>query len=412
MPFLNEAVIRAEYEALGDFDVVVPWPRKRPQFLHAFYRSRCLGAIKESLDADCYKVEAMTQRCKTLRLNGDWFRRHGLADAVDLAFANINTFQDFCRWGGTEAGGCVAETAGGQHRQSENNENGVLRLISAGVLEKIRETLIAQESAYQQQSAEEAFSSIWTHSSRVGRIAFHIAREEGFEKVPALLAGLLHDIGKFAHGTYHENETPEEENAARIAERLLAGTEYAKWIPVIQEAVLTTYLEGKATSDIGRAVYDADCLDKLGNMGVVQFFAKKALRRQFLDDEVLIKTSIELTYAHHAPDTLKTATGRALARERSTRTRRFYTELLAEWRQLGLGDFFVAEEEIAGIVCILVVPRTCRCGGRLAIESDIQDAVKCRSVVVTYRCAACNVERDFSFCLPNVKGLPLKTAGE
>jgi uncharacterized protein len=164
----------------------------------------------------------------------------------------------------------------------------------------------------------------------------------------------------------------------------------------------------KATSDIGRAVYDADCLDKLGNIGVVQFFAKKALRRQFLDDDVLIRTSIELTYAHHAPDTLKTATGRSLAHTRKIRTRRFYTGLLEEWKELGLGAFNILEEEIAGIVCIFVVPDSCACGGQLERESDIRDSLKCRSVVVNYLCRACGLEKEFSFCLPNVRGLPQK----
>jgi uncharacterized protein len=191
-------------------------------------------------------------------------------------------------------------------------------------------------------------------------------------------------------------------------EQILSETAYEKYIPQIKEAVLSTYLDADATSDIGRAVYDADCLDKLGNLGIAQFFAKRALRRQFLNDDVIIRASVELTYAHHSQNTLKTATGRALARERSTRTRRFYTELIEEWKQLGLGDFTILEEEIAGIVCILVVPCACACGGQLEITSDILDAVKCRSVIVTYRCGDCDVEREFSFCLPTVKGLPTK----
>ena len=408
MPFLNDAVIRAAFDALGEFDVVVPWPRKRPQFLHAIYRKRCLDAIKENLDADRYKIEDLTRRCNTLRLNGDWFQERGLAGAVDLAFANINTLQDYQRWGGPETGGCIAKKADCAHRPLEKIQNGALRQISGRVLEKIRKTLIEQETAYQQQPTDETYSSLWAHSSRVGRIAWRIASEEGFEKQPALLAGLLHDTGKFAYGTYHENDTPEEKNAALFVEKILSATAYEKWIPQVKEAILSTYLEAEATCAIGKAVYDADCLDKLGNMGVVQFFVKRALRREFLDDDVLIRASIELTYAHHAKDTLKTATGRALATERSIRTRRFYMELIEEWNQLGLGPLTICEEEIAGIDCILVVPCTCSCGGRLKIESDIQDAVKCRSLVVTYRCADCQVEREFSFCLPNVKGLPAK----
>ena len=89
------------------------------------------------------------------------------------------------------------------------------------------------------------------------------------------------------------------------------------------------------------------------------------MAQQFLDDTVLMRTSVELTYAHHAPTTLKTATGRALALERSRRTRRFYSELLEEWSTIGLGAFDIVEEEIAGVVCVLVVPRGCGCGGAM-----------------------------------------------
>ena len=222
----------------------------------------------------------------------------------------------------------------------------------------------------------------------------------------------MHDTGKFAHGRYHEDEVAEEERAVCFTERLLAGTVYEKWIPRINEAILSLYREDETVSDIGRMVYDADRLDKLGYMGVAQFFAKNALRRHFLDNDMMIRASIELTYAHHAPDTLKTAAGRALARERSSRTRGFYIGLLEEWTKLGLGDFNIREEDIEGIACVLVVPRACACGGRLDIESDIRESVKCRSAVVRYLCKACGLESEFSFCLPNVKGLPRRREGE
>ena len=143
-------------------------------------------------------------------------------------------------------------------------------------------------------------------------------------------------------------------------------------------------------------------------MIIAQFFAKKALRRQFLGEDVMIRASVELTYARHAPDTLKTATGRDLARERSIRTRRFYAELLDEWSQLGLGAFDIVTEDIAGVDCVLVAPAGCPCGGRLKRESDIRDTIKCRALVVAYRCNVCAAVSEFSFCLPNVKGLPRK----
>lgn len=281
-----------------------------------------------------------------------------------------------------------------------------LGCITPAVIHAVRQHLIKQETAYQHTTAGDAVSSLWAHSVRVGRIAQRLARAEGCDEEPALLAGLLHDTGKFAHGVYHANDVPEERNAARYAEKILSGTVHEKWIPIVTGAILSTYLEGETTSAIGRVVFDADSLDKLGNMGVAQFFAKKALRRQFLDEAVLIRASIELTYAHHAPDTLKTATGRYLAVKRCTRTRRFYAELLEEWQELGLGAFNVLEEDIAGIVCLLVIPCVCSCGGRLKLTSDIRDSVKCRSVVVQYRCSRCGFENEFSFCLPSMENLP------
>ncbi|MCF8050669.1 MAG: HD domain-containing protein [Desulfobacterales bacterium] len=373
--------------------------------MHAVYYKRCLPVIREKLQEDCYKIESVMQRCKTLRLDRDWFTRHGLAGGIDQAFTNINTIEDYGRWVGREKDPSP-EKSPPSISPKEGSGSGALHSISADVLQEIRRTLVEQETAYHQNEGIETYSSLWAHSSRVGRIARRIAVSEGWDPEPALLAGLLHDIGKFAHGIYHENDTPEEEHAGRFVARILSGTAYERWIPAVSQAIVSTYLEAEATSNLGRAVYDADSLDKLGAIGVVQFFVKRALRRQFLDDDVIIRASVELTYAHHAPDTLKTATGRALARERSVRTRQFYTELIEEWKQLGLGAFTVLEEEIAGIACIFLVPSACSCGGELSVDSDIQDAIKCRSAVVTYHCADCGVQSEFSFCMPNVKDLP------
>jgi uncharacterized protein len=281
-----------------------------------------------------------------------------------------------------------------------------LKTIVPDVLRTIRHTLIEQETLYQQRSTTGEYNSIWAHSVRVACIARRIAELEGWAETPALLAGLLHDAGKFAHGSYHANDTPEEEHAVRIVNQILTGTDYEKWLPTINEAILVSYLDGDTTSDIGRALYDADCLDKLGCLGVAQFFIKNALRQRFMDQELLIRSSIELTYAHHAPSMLKTASGRSLARHRGVKTQRFYRELLDEWREFGIGRFEILKEEIAGIVCVLVVPDECHCGGPLMHETDIRDALKCRSAVVSYHCTGCGSASTFSFCLPTLPGIP------
>ena len=394
MPFLDKELIRSQFREVDGFDIVVPYPQGKPEFLHAFYSKRCLPAIREVLEADFFKIGILADHCRTLRLDADWFAQQGLTERMELAFANINTLRDYRHWSG--------------RGQEEPEPAGGLNSIAPKVLQEIRETLIEQETAYQRSSAEEPFASLWAHSSRVGRIARHLAKAEGLDQEPALLAGLLHDTGKFAHGSYHEDDIPEERNAIEFVIRILAGTSYEKWIPVINQAIISMYLTDQATSELGRVVHDADNLDKLGCMGVAQFFTKNALRRRFLDDELLARASVELTYAHHATGRLKTAAGRSLAQERIIMTRRFFTELLDEWAQLGLGSFDILEEEIGGIVCLLVVPSACACGGRLQIDSDILDALKCRSVIVSYACAQCGVESQYSFCLPEVKDLPPK----
>ncbi len=406
MPFLKEEIIRAEYREFGEWDIVVPFPKGLPEFLHAFYHRRCLDAIRENIDAERFKIEELADRCRVRRLNEDWFVRKGLGKWVEEAFTNINTLRDYQRWQGRDEDAESPERTRGSKQAGATSGAGALGTLDPEVLQRIRQTLVDQETAYQVDSCRSECSSLWVHSSRVGRIAQRLAEAEGLNPEPALLAGLLHDIGKFADGIYHEDDVAEEEIAVRFTERLLSGTAYEEWITPINEGILSLYRQDAEANEIGRVVYDADRLDKLGYMGVAQFFAKNALRRHFLDNDMMVRASIELTYATHAPDTLKTAAGRALAEERSFRTRNFYTGLLEEWEKLGLGSFRILEESIEGIACVLVVPQACPCGGRLEIESDIRESVKCRSAVVRYACAGCGFEREFSFCLPNVKGLP------
>jgi uncharacterized protein len=404
MPFLNEKIIQEQFLEIEDYHMVVPSPRGVPQFLHAYYRRGCLPAIKRNLDAGCYKIESIEEHCRVLRLNKDWFTRHGFNGLTELAFANVNTLRDYEYLKKKHA------QSGWQGEQMEeeldalHEEPDILKRLQPKVLETIRKTLVEQESAYQKKFANAEFSSLWAHSERVGRIAYHLAEKEGGDATASLLAGLLHDIGKFFDGKHHEDDVPEEEVAAGLLEGLLSGTVYEDRIPAIQEAILSLYREESFANEIGCVVYDADRLDKLGYMGVAQFFAKNALRRRFLDKDLLLRASIELTYAHHAKDTFKTNAGRDLAVVRCEKTQNYYRGLLEEWETLGLGRFHVREEDIEGIVCVLVLPVSCVCGAHLHVESDIRESVKCRSVVVQYKCNKCQRKHEFSFCLPNIKG--------
>lgn len=404
MPFLSEDIIRAQLEELDAFDIVVPCPRGLPEFLHAYYRKRCLPVMEEHLRKGSFKIEAVAGHLRVRRLGREWFETRGLDWAAERAFVNINTPEDYRLWKD-----CAEdEDTGRASRSNGQVERDLLEVLGADLASSIRSCLVDRETAYQRAFADAQYASLWAHSVRVGRIARHLAEREGADPVSALLCGLLHDAGKFADGVYHRDGLAEEEAAAEAAARLLAGTTHEKRVGEIQRAVLSLYREDAEETDLGCILYDADRLDKMGCMGVAQFFAKNALRRRFLDNDLLLRASVELTYAHCAQDTLKTSAGRRLAAERSARTKRFYAELLSEWAHFGLGQFAVRQESIEGIECVLVVPETCPCGSGLSVESDIRESVKCRSAVVQYRCSSCGTEREFSFCLPNVAGLPRK----
>jgi molybdopterin-guanine dinucleotide biosynthesis protein A len=98
MPFLNERIIRAEFEELYGYDIVVPYPHGRPEFLHAYYRRSCLPAIKKSLDSGRFKIDLLHEYCTIRKLNDEWFAANNWIELMDKAFANINTPADYKRW--------------------------------------------------------------------------------------------------------------------------------------------------------------------------------------------------------------------------------------------------------------------------------------------------------------------------
>jgi len=275
--------------------------------------------------------------------------------------------------------------------------------IDAGVLTAIQEMLVQDESRYQREHGSGNLTSLWSHSVRVARIAHHLALKEAQDPVASILASLLHDAGKFHGGVYHQDDVAEEERAVIAAREILSGTPHAPLLPHLEDAVLSLYREDVEATGIGAVLHDADRLDKLGNMGIAQFFTKNALRGTFLDNRVMVKASIELTYAHHAPRTLKTETGQGLAHARSARVRSFFEGLLEEWKELDLGAFSIQDFDAEGILLVLVVPDTCSCTSKLTVDLDIRESLKCRSAVVAFGCKNCRAVNTFSFCLPCTK---------
>ncbi len=390
MPFVQEDIVRAEFEEIAGCDVLVPYPDGYPEFLHAFYRQSCMPIVKRHLDAGIYKIDSLHESCNIKHLKDDWFALHEFTDIAGMAFVNINKPTDYERW---------------RKGKDEQLTMAVPDLIEPALLAQIKRQLVENETLLQNESAG-VYDSLWHHSLRVAQIARFLASKDDTNQDAAFLAGLLHDLGKFAGGKYHVDNVAEEELAAQMTESLLKNTRQADLIPAIQEGLLSLYREDVEPGGVGRVLYDADRLDKLGNMGVAQFFAKNALRRKSLGNDLFLRASIELTYAHHAPHTLKTPTGRKLAETRAARVDLFYRGLMEEWQELGLGSYSIRMMDVGGVEFVLVFPEQCACGSRLDIHTDIKDSVKCRSAQVSYQCPNCNKLMDFSFCLPNIKGLP------
>jgi len=270
----------------------------------------------------------------------------------------------------------------------------------------IKERLTADESRYQRDAGATTFASLWSHSARVAHFAHHLAIKEGLDPTAAILAALIHDAGKFFGGNYHQDEEPEEKKAVIVAQEILRGSPYESQLPIINDAILSLYRDDRNPSGIGAILYDADRLDKLGYIGIAQFFSKHSLRGKFLDNDLMKKVCIELTYAHHAPLTLKTTTARKLASRRSERVRSFFMGLLEEWREMELGDFSIHDADVEGIKLVLVVPDYCHCGAGLKISTDVKEGIKCRAAIVEYRCPGCHEVSEFSFCLPVLSNFP------
>lgn len=390
MPFLDADIIRAELTEVGDHDMVIPYPRNLPEFLHGIYRARCLPTIRRNLDARRFKIDLLREDLDVRILDDHWFATQGFAHLTRRAFTNINTAEDYSAWMDQEPAPAPEDP---------------FTSIPQDLLESIRDTLIEDESRYQRQHGATEWSSLWSHSARVAAIAHTIARQEGLDTTSAVLASLLHDVGKFHGGRYHDDDTTEEQRSVDLATELLEDTPLSPCLPEVSRAILSLYRDDASPGDLGAVLHDADRLDKLGYAGVALFFTKNALRARFLDSQLMARASVELTYALHARRTLKTGTGRRLAVPRAARVRSYFEGLLDEWRELGLGTFRIRSADVEGVELLLVVPLSCSCGSPLELETDIKEGIKCRSAIVRYACPSCGRTTDFSFCLPVLRTL-------
>ncbi len=247
--------------------------------------------------------------------------------------------------------------------------------------------------------------TLWDHVRRVARLAVSLGREEGVDPEACRLAGLFHDAGKFAGGRYHDDDLPEEQRSVRALRELAAdhGLPAARVEPVA-EAILQLYRDDPEPTPLARVLFDADNLDKLGPLGVANFFAKAGLRGRAMSLDLLRATTVELTYARSAPDALYTAAGRRRAAVRGAQTEAYFAGLFEALRDDGLADIVVEEAVHEGLPLVIATPRACSCGGALAREIREVPGMKCVRIHLRHRCTACGAEHELAFCRPRLGG--------
>ena len=243
--------------------------------------------------------------------------------------------------------------------------------------------------------------SLCNHILRVASYAEKIGKTEGLDPTVCRLAGLAHDAGKFTFGRYHECNQIEEENSAAVFQELAKSSKIAQEsIDEIADAIVQLYSDVEYRTPLARVLYDADNLDKLGHLGIVNFFIKAGLRGSGLSEELLLSQMVELTYARHSSQRMKTAAGRELAEKRAAYTTEFIHEFIELLKEDGIFNLQIIQDQFDGLTIDLVIPISCKCGGNWKHLFWNEDGIKCREIHVKYECTQCGRSSHFKFCHP------------
>jgi HD superfamily phosphodiesterase len=281
-----------------------------------------------------------------------------------------------------------------------------------GLVTRVR-TLVEQSEAAYNESPRTSESFLWEHTTYVASLAARLSRAEKTDPLAPVLAALFHDAGKFAGGLYHEGDRAEEDDAARLAEKLLgeAGANRPE-IGRVAAGLRALYRQGARRNIVADLVHDADFLSKFGTLGAAQFFTKSTLRGRTLRSAITASLSKELTYAACLAENMRTRAGRAMAAAKSRSTSKFFRALFRELAEAGAGDFAVRTFDIRPpgrkrlpVRVRLVVPKRCpACGGRWTFAFRTSRGLKCEKLEADIVCERCRDASNIAFCLPEIAG--------
>ncbi|MHA1126644.1 MAG: NTP transferase domain-containing protein [Candidatus Heimdallarchaeota archaeon] len=271
------------------------------------------------------------------------------------------------------------------------------------LLSKTSKIIRESEAAFNEESPTFETDFLWDHSYRVGKIAYQLALKEGVNPLTPTIAAILHDAGKFVLGKYHDDNIPEEEHSASIAKKLLTTEGFnLEDVNAVLKAISALYNEDLMCDIYCKIVHDADRLDKLGPLGVANFFTKSTLRGLNLHQAILTSLSRELTYAKSAPETMMTFAGRNLAKQRSKTTLDYFEKLLLELKTYDIYNFYTKNMKLQNHEeIILVIPEKCQnCSGNYLIDISTEKGIKCEKLIANYSCNYCDHKYRIAFCLP------------
>jgi putative nucleotidyltransferase with HDIG domain len=282
------------------------------------------------------------------------------------------------------------------------------------LIEQIKQIIEESErkfSGRDKQKKEALDGFLWEHTVHVAALARRVAKDEGVDVKDAVIAALFHDSGKFVEGRYHDDEKPEEEGAAELAQKILSesGMDPMK-IEAITEALAALYSDTASSSRIADVVHDADFLAKFGYLGVANFFTKSALRGQTLNKTLISSLSKELTYAAALETNMQTSAGKKMAAQKRAATQSYYHGLLGELREARIAFFIIKEESFPCpknpdklFSLKMAVPEVCPvCGGQLTMDFTSQTKTKCEQLIAEIHCDKCPNQYEISFCLPEI----------
>lgn len=283
------------------------------------------------------------------------------------------------------------------HKDSET------RILLAKVESTLRSRVQTEEAEHD--NNRKPPNSLWNHAIRVALVAERLGRAEGVDPIACRLVGIFHDSGKFGGGSYHQGDKAEEEWSVEILREI---TQNAGFDPVlidqVEESILQLYRDDPEPTLLTKVLFDADNLDKLGTLGVANYFVKAGLRGGGISPSFLYRTTVELTYARHAPRILATESGRELARRRAPETISFYKNLLASLREDGLYDFRINKVTYDGLVIDVVAPATCDCGEKPSLRIWEIPGIKCSEIHLEHICKSCGPLHELRFCRPRLIG--------